>query len=114
MPQNKNKCPVRKSLMQKQGNGYFLFSLFLNRPCVLTSLEDDGYAKSIEYIKGQVVVPIPSTAVTTTRSPFTLYKEQQTVTLHAKIDLGGIAKGWIGKNGQHFTRNRDFFSYLLI
>lgn len=64
-------------------------------PCVLTSLEDNGYARSIEYIKGQVVVPLPSTAVTTTRSPFTLYKEQQTVTLHAKIDLGGIAKGWV-------------------
>ncbi|MEH7437603.1 FAD:protein FMN transferase [Neobacillus drentensis] len=64
-------------------------------PCVLTSLEDNGYARSIEFIKGQVVVPIPSTVVTTPRSPFTLNKEQQMVTLHAKIDLGGIAKGWV-------------------
>lgn len=63
-------------------------------PSILSMLENNGYAKSIEYIKGKEV-QAPSTAVCINPHPYTLNEKLQAVTLYSKIDLGGIAKGWV-------------------
>jgi thiamine biosynthesis lipoprotein len=68
----------------------------LFNPGILSSLEYAGYSKSIERIQGQemeaTLTPPPYPVQ---MFPYTLHKKTQTVTLYTKIDLGGIAKGWI-------------------
>ena len=75
----------------KESNGVF-------NPGVLTSLEDSGYGQSIEYIRGREL----SSSTTTisaknnlSEMPFTLDYNASSVTLQTKIDLGGMAKGWV-------------------
>ncbi|MFD0827225.1 FAD:protein FMN transferase [Neobacillus sp. M.A.Huq-85] len=75
---------------------YFLETCGVFNPGVLTSLESSGYVKSIEYIKGQSFkLPGFSPNAIHNNKPFVLDKEQQSVILFSKIDLGGIAKGWV-------------------
>ncbi len=73
----------------RETNGIF-------NPGILGALENSGYNKSIEYIKDQdieranISLPAPEFAL-----PYELDERNQTVFLHTKIDLGGIAKGWV-------------------
>ncbi|MDR7239788.1 FAD:protein FMN transferase [Neobacillus drentensis] len=65
-------------------------------PGVLSALVNNGYAKSIEMIKGrEIVLASPSPTVPAHSQPFLLDEKKQSVTLFTKIDLGGIAKGWV-------------------
>jgi FAD:protein FMN transferase len=65
-------------------------------PGVLSVLENHGYAKSIEMIKGrEIALTSPSPTVPVHSQPFLLDQQKQAVTLFTKIDLGGIAKGWV-------------------
>lgn len=65
-------------------------------PSVLSALENSGYSRSIEYIKGQAVtVPVLSPTIPSLSLPYQLNERNQSVVLHSKIDLGGIAKGWV-------------------
>ncbi len=65
-------------------------------PGVLSTLENHGYAKSIEMIKGkEIALASPSPTVPVHSHPFLLDEQKQAVTLFTKIDLGGIAKGWV-------------------
>lgn len=65
-------------------------------PSILTALENSGYAKSIEFIRDlSLETPARSLAMAARSQPYTLNEEQQAVILHSKIDLGGIAKGWV-------------------
>jgi thiamine biosynthesis lipoprotein len=68
----------------------------LFNPGILSAIENCGYSKSIEFIKGQkVAVSSLSSPIAATFDPFYLNEHKQTVTLFSKIDLGGIAKGWV-------------------
>ena len=65
-------------------------------PGILSAIENSGYSKSIEMIKGQELAAISKAATVLTKmKPYQLDEESQTVILHTRIDLGGIAKGWV-------------------
>jgi FAD:protein FMN transferase len=65
-------------------------------PNVLSVLESHGYSKSIERIKGkELAISFPSSVATINSQPFTLNESNLSVTLLSKIDLGGVAKGWV-------------------
>jgi thiamine biosynthesis lipoprotein len=65
-------------------------------PSVLTALENHGYSISIEWIKGKELAGAStSTSVPIKSQLFKLNEQKQSVTLFSKIDLGGIAKGWV-------------------
>ena len=73
----------------KETNGVF-------NPGVLSAMENSGYTQSIEYIKGQELSASTLLAPEVTNAqPYQLNEEKQTVVLHTRIDLGGIAKGWV-------------------
>lgn len=65
-------------------------------PGILSAIENSGYAKSIEFIKGRELgvssLPAPEDSKI---KPYQLNEGKQTVILHTRIDLGGIAKGWV-------------------
>ncbi|MCQ6278434.1 FAD:protein FMN transferase [Bacillus sp. EB600] len=64
-------------------------------PGILTAIENSGYTKSIEYIRGmELNHPLHSAPVATNIPPYHLEESKQTVVLQTRIDLGGIAKGW--------------------
>ncbi|WP_379971187.1 FAD:protein FMN transferase [Ectobacillus sp. sgz5001026] len=63
-------------------------------PGILTTLEQEGYTKSIEYIRDKEVEALTLSTSIVPQPPFTLNTAKGTVTLHTRIDLGGIAKGW--------------------
>jgi thiamine biosynthesis lipoprotein len=65
-------------------------------PGILEAIESSGYTKSIEYIKGQELGASshPAPAINKIQ-PYQLNEEKQTVILNTRIDLGGIAKGWV-------------------
>ncbi|MGJ7912888.1 FAD:protein FMN transferase [Neobacillus sp. LXY-1] len=68
----------------------------LFHPGILENLEINGYADSIEVIRGQDLdMPSLGVAAAVQVRPYTINETKQTVTLHTKIDLGGIAKGWV-------------------
>ncbi len=65
-------------------------------PGILTAIENSGYTKSIEYIRGmELKSPFYSAPVATKTPPYHLDESKQTVVLQTRIDLGGIAKGWV-------------------
>ena len=65
-------------------------------PGILSAIEHSGYTKSIELIKGrELTAPSPTAPVFTKLRPYQLDEDRQTVLLHTRIDLGGIAKGWV-------------------
>ena len=65
-------------------------------PGILSAIENSGYTKSIELIKGrELLAPSPIAPVFTKVRPYQLDEDKQTVVLHTRIDLGGIAKGWV-------------------
>ncbi|MEH7413985.1 FAD:protein FMN transferase [Neobacillus drentensis] len=65
-------------------------------PGILSAIENSGYTRSIEFIKGRELgVPSPTAPVFTKLKPYQLDEEKQTVLLNTRIDLGGIAKGWV-------------------
>src|SRR4051812_12211927 len=65
-------------------------------PGILSAIENSGYTKSIEYIKGQELAGSPLLAPGVRNiQPYRLNEEKQTVVLQTRIDLGGIAKGWV-------------------
>lgn len=73
----------------KETNGVF-------NPGILPALENSGYTKSIEFIRGKELgVSSLSTPVMKKMQPYQLNEENQTVVLQTPIDLGGIAKGWV-------------------
>ena len=80
----------------KESKRFFRETDGLFNPGILSSLVNNGYSKSIEHIKGQAIVdscfPTP---VAISDLPFTLNDKSHCVILHTKIDLGGIAKGWV-------------------
>lgn len=66
-------------------------------PGILTALEASGYTQSIEHVKGRDIntdthVSSPPPAFT---QPFQLNSAKNTVCFHSKLDLGGMAKGWV-------------------
>jgi FAD:protein FMN transferase len=65
-------------------------------PGILSAIENSGYSKSIEFIKGQElgVSSLPAPEVSNLE-PYLLNEDKQTVILRTSIDLGGIAKGWV-------------------
>ncbi|QCJ43795.1 FAD:protein FMN transferase [Bacillus sp. S3] len=64
-------------------------------PSVLDALENNGYEKSIEFIRDREIELPTRSSVAFHTQPYTLNEELQTVSLHSKIDLGGIAKCWV-------------------
>lgn len=65
-------------------------------PSILSTLENHGYSKSIEMIKGkELAVTPPSSMAAISSQPFILNESKRSVTLLSKIDLGGMAKGWV-------------------
>ncbi|MFZ7944958.1 FAD:protein FMN transferase [Neobacillus sp. 19] len=64
-------------------------------PSVLDALENNGYEKSIEFIRDREIESPTRSSVAFHTQPYTLNEELQTVSLHSKIDLGGIAKCWV-------------------
>ncbi|OIK16189.1 hypothetical protein BIV60_05995 [Bacillus sp. MUM 116] len=73
----------------KETNGVF-------NPGILSSVENSGYTRSIEFIRGRELGAASDTAVEVSKNqPFQLNMEKQTVVLLTRIDLGGIAKGWV-------------------
>lgn len=64
-------------------------------PGILEAIENSGYSKSIEHIREQRI-NIPALSPTALKAqPFNLHENKQSITLFNKIDLGGIAKGWV-------------------
>lgn len=66
-------------------------------PGILVALENSGYTKSIEQIKGREISGIAdfSPAFSLASKPFHLAHTKTAATLLTKLDLGGIAKGWV-------------------
>ena len=64
-------------------------------PSILDAIENNGYTKSIERIRGQNLVLSEKSSVAVKIKPFNLNEMKQTATLFSKIDLAGIAKGWV-------------------
>jgi thiamine biosynthesis lipoprotein len=65
-------------------------------PGILSAIEESGYTKSIEYIKGLELGVSSQSAPTFNKiQPYQLNEDKQTVVLQTRIDLGGIAKGWV-------------------
>ncbi|MDP4084308.1 MAG: FAD:protein FMN transferase [Bacillota bacterium] len=65
-------------------------------PGILSAIENSGYTKSIEFIKGRELESSPrSTSDSSRNRPYQLNESTRTVTLQTRIDLGGIAKGWV-------------------
>jgi FAD:protein FMN transferase len=84
----------------------------LFNPGILAALENSGYNRSMELIRGKVVPPPAFRGGTSeTAAHFSqvrLNGERQEIflPLGLRIDLGGIAKGWIAeKAAQHLVRN---------
>jgi thiamine biosynthesis lipoprotein len=78
-------------------------------PGVLSAIENNGYSKSIEKIRGQEIdIPAPLAAIAIHSQPFTLDQKLRVVTLHSKIDLGGIAKGWVIDRAAQFLEKMAF------
>lgn len=83
-------------LLLKAAEGFYLKTDGIFNPGILSAIENSGYKESIEWIKGQEVnIPQASAPTAVTSLPFLLNDVQQTVRLFSKIDLGGIAKGWV-------------------
>lgn len=73
----------------KDTNGIF-------NPGILSAIENSGYTKSIEFIKGRELGASSLSAPKVSNiQPYQLNEEKQTVILNTRIDLGGIAKGWV-------------------
>lgn len=70
-----------------ESNGFF-------NPGILSALENNGYRQSIEFVRGQTLEML-SRPVGIQSLPYTLNEVKQTVILNTRIDLGGIAKGWV-------------------
>ena len=64
----------------------------LFNPGILDALENQGYLESIEKVIEGTSVKRESKK--TNFVPYILNAEKRTVTLHTRIDLGGIAKSW--------------------
>ncbi|XJZ26559.1 FAD:protein FMN transferase [Bacillota bacterium Lsc_1132] len=65
-------------------------------PGILHALEQTGYTKSIEHIRGREIsgMDMCSPRVHLDK-PFLLNEHNSTAFLRTKLDLGGIAKGWV-------------------
>jgi thiamine biosynthesis lipoprotein len=65
-------------------------------PGILSAIQNSGYSKSIELIKGRELGASshPRQEVSG-NPPYLLVENKQSVVLQTPIDLGGIAKGWV-------------------
>jgi len=73
----------------KETNGVF-------NPGILSAIENSGYTKSIEFVRGkEVAASCISTPELPNLPPYQLNPSKQSVVLETRIDLGGIAKGWV-------------------
>jgi thiamine biosynthesis lipoprotein len=78
-------------------------------PGILEAIESSGYTKSIEYIKGRELNVSTHLAPKIEKiQPYQLNEEKQTVILHNRIDLGGIAKGWVIDRAAEILSNQGF------
>ncbi|MDQ0199828.1 FAD:protein FMN transferase [Neobacillus ginsengisoli] len=65
-------------------------------PGIMSAIESSGYTKSIEFIKGRELGASSLSALEVSKiQPYQLNEDKQTVVLQTRIDLGGIAKGWV-------------------
>ncbi|MDR7000146.1 FAD:protein FMN transferase [Neobacillus niacini] len=65
-------------------------------PGILSAMENSGYTKSIELIRGRELGDSSHSASEISKiQPYQLNTDKQTVFLQTRIDLGGIAKGWV-------------------
>ena len=64
-------------------------------PGILEAIENSGYSQSIELVRGQNFFLFEKEPSPVLGQPFVLNEQTQTVILFSKIDLGGIAKGWV-------------------
>lgn len=75
--------------LYEETNGVF-------NPGILSAIENSGYTKSIEFIKGRELGASSLLAPEVSKiHPYQLNEGKQTVVLQTRIDLGGIAKGWV-------------------
>ncbi|MDP4087422.1 MAG: FAD:protein FMN transferase [Bacillota bacterium] len=80
----------------KEALRYYTETDGIFNPGILSAIENSGYSQSIEMIKGRELIATASSAPFSKQTtPFQLNPDNQTVILHTKIDLGGIAKGWV-------------------
>ncbi len=80
----------------KTAEEFYFYTDGIFHPGILSSIENSGYSKSIESIRGQELdIPLSTATAVVQSLPFLLKDEGQTVILFSKIDLGGIAKGWV-------------------
>jgi thiamine biosynthesis lipoprotein len=89
--------PVSKELFSilKKALQFYHETDGLFNPGILKAIEMNGYSKSIEHIREQRIniSVLAPTAVKV--QPLVLHENKQSITLFTKIDLGGIAKGWV-------------------
>jgi FAD:protein FMN transferase len=83
-------------LILKDADRFYKDTEGIFNPGILSAIENSGYTQSIEYIRGQKVEVYPSSISSTVKdAPFYLNEDRQSVALSYRIDLGGIAKGWV-------------------
>jgi thiamine biosynthesis lipoprotein len=88
---------------------YYLETDGLFDPAMLPDLERAGYDRSIEQVQSGAVLPMPRPGGVLTRAGFgevELADDRLAVRLPAglRIDLGGIAKGWIAEQAAHLLQ----------
>lgn len=87
----------------KETNGVF-------NPGVLSAMENSGYSKSIELIRGRELGASSHSAEQVRQiQPYQLNEDRQTAILLTRIDLGGIAKGWVVDHGRAIIHIRIWF-----
>jgi FAD:protein FMN transferase len=75
---------------------------------ILEAIENNGYSKSIEYIRGKNLEIPEQATVSIKNRPFILNENKQTTTLYSKIDLGGMAKGWVIDHAAKILENMGY------
>jgi thiamine biosynthesis lipoprotein len=83
-------------LILKEAERFYKETDGIFNPGILSAIENSGYKQSIEHIRGQqVALTSPMNAAAIMVPAYTLNETRQSVTLSSRIDLGGIAKGWV-------------------
>lgn len=87
-------------LILKDALSYYKKTNGIFNPGVLSAMENSDYSKSIEFIRGRELgASSYSTEQVRPIQPYQLNEDRQTVILQTRIDLGGIAKGWVVDRG---------------
>lgn len=83
-------------IILKEALKFYVETSGVFNPGILSAIENSGYSKSIEWIRGKEISPsLHSSFEETKIHPYQLNEEKKAVVLQTRIDLGGIAKGWV-------------------